>query len=137
MTTVRPGDATAIANLKARYCFAADMAAGDPDRARNLFQGIFTDDFVGDYGFPLEGPEAIIEFMCTMIAKSSEWMIHMVHSPRITVDGDTATGDWTVMVHMKRCEGGAVDVIVGRYADEFRMTPNGWRIVRVVFSRLV
>ncbi|MFD2430197.1 hypothetical protein ACFSUK_22940 [Sphingobium scionense] len=50
------GQAMAIANLKARYCAAADLAAQAPDRARALFADIFTDDFVGDYGLtPLLG----------------------------------------------------------------------------------
>lgn len=129
--------ALAIANLKARYCAAADLAASDQDQARRLFGDIFATDFVGDYGFgPLDGAQAIIDFLCTAIASGSLWMIHMLHSPCIRVDGDHATGDWTVLGYMKRRETGAVDSIMGRYSDRFRHTPRGWRIDAVTFTRL-
>jgi SnoaL-like domain len=129
-------DALAIANLKARYCAAADLSASDQAGARALFDGIFTDDFVGDYGFPLNGPQAIIDFMSTAIAANSEWMVHMLHSPSIEVSGDRATGAWTVMGHMKRREGGQIDVILGRYSDEFVRTAAGWQIAKIRFERV-
>lgn len=129
--------ALAIANLKARYCAAADLSASDPAAARALFADIFTDDFVGDYGLqPLKGAQAIIDFLCTAIAGSSAWLIHMLHSPRVEVAGDAATGDWTVHVHLKRRATGAVDVVIGRYSDTFRLTADGWRIATVRFERL-
>lgn len=132
-----PADhALAIANLKALYCLAADTAAGDPDKAKILFADIFTDDFVGDYGFDLmHGPDAIIAFLCTAIAGGSAWMIHMLHSPRIEIRGDAATGDWTVLVHSRRLESGEMMVVLGRYSDVFRLTPDGWRIARINFWR--
>jgi hypothetical protein len=128
--------ALAIANLKARYCRAADTAAGDPAGARALFADIFTDDFLGDYGFePMYGPQAIVDFLCTAIAGNSEWMIHMLHSPRIEVSGDQAIGDWTILVHSRRRESGEIMVVLGRYSDVFRLTPDGWRIARITFWR--
>ena len=129
-------DALAIANLKARYCAAADLSATDQAGARVLFDGIFADDFVGDYGFPLNGPQAIIDFMCTAIAGNSEWMVHMLHSPSIEIDGDRAIGAWTVMGHMKRREGGQIDVVLGRYSDEFVRTATGWQIAKIRFERV-
>lgn len=129
--------ALAIANLKARYCAAADYSASDPARARELFADVFVEDFVGDYGFdPLIGAQAIIDFLCSAIGGNSEWLIHMLHSPSIKVDGDKATGDWTVLVHLKRRATGAVDMLFGRYSDEFALTPQGWRIATVRFERL-
>lgn len=129
--------ALAIANLKARYCAAADLSASDPDQARRLLADIFADNFVGDYGAGLlHGGQAITDFLCTAISANSEWMIHMLHSPCIEIDGDRATGDWTVLGHMKRRATGAIDSVVGRYSDIFRLTPTGWRIERVTFIRL-
>lgn len=129
--------ALAIANLKASYCAAADLSATDPAAARARFAEIFSDDFVGDYGLePLRGAAAITDFLCTAIAGNSEWLIHMLHSPRIEVTGDRATGDWTVLVHLKRRETGAIDVVFGRYSDAFRLTPQGWRITKVIFERM-
>lgn len=129
--------ALAIANLKARYCAAADLSASDPEQARRLLADIFADNFVGDYGMGLfEGAQAITDFLCTAIGANSEWMIHMLHSPRIEIDGDRATGDWTVLGHMKRRATGAIDSVVGRYSDIFRLTLTGWRIERVTFTRM-
>lgn len=127
----------AIQNLKARYCATADLAAPDPGRARELFEDIFAPDVVGNYGVdPLIGRDALVEFLCTAIAGSSQWLLHAIHSPLIVVNGEYATGDWTVMVHLKRRDGGAVDVLLGRYSDSFRLTPGGWRIEKVNFTQI-
>jgi hypothetical protein len=135
--TVSAEHVHAIQNLKARYCAAADRSAHDPAGAREDFGSIFLPDVVGDYGFePMQGAAALTGFLCTAIAGNSEWLLHMIHSPLIDIAGDRATGDWTVMVHLKRREGGQVDVVIGRYSDEMRLTPEGWRIARVTFSRL-
>jgi hypothetical protein len=127
----------AIQNLKACYCAIADSAASDPEGALAAFGSIFLPDIVADYGFePMLGADALGAFLCTAIAGNSEWVLHMIHTPMIEVAGETATGDWTVMAHLKRREGGQVDVVMGRYSDEFRLTPEGWRIARVAFTRL-
>ena len=99
-------DALEIANLKARYCLAADTSTSDQAGAREMFGALFTEDFVGDYGFGmLEGPKAIADFMVTAIGGGSEWMIHALGSPIIEIDGDSATGDWTIQVESRRREG--------------------------------
>lgn len=135
--TALADQAVAIANLKARYCAAADLSASDPDHARRLFAAIFADDFLGDYGAGLlESPQAITDYLCTAISANSEWMIHMLHSPCIEINGDRATGDWTVLGYMKRRATGTIDTVIGRYSDIFRLTAQGWRIERVTFTRL-
>jgi len=126
-----------IAAVKARYCMAADLCATDPQAARSAMAALFVADAMGDYGYePLHGSDAIAGFLTSAIAANSEWMLHMLHTPLIVVDGDAAQGDWTVLVHCKRREGGANDVIVGRYADTFRRGADGaWRIAHVRFLR--
>lgn len=127
----------AIQNLKARYCAVADSAADDPEGALAAFGSVFLPDVEADYGFePMHGAETLGHFLCTAIAGNSEWVLHMIHSPLIQIDGDTASGDWTVMAHLKRRETGQVDLVRGRYSDQFRLTPDGWRISRVGFERL-
>lgn len=127
----------AIQNIKASYCAAADLSASDPATAKIQMAKIFTEDFVGDYGFePLNGAQAIIDFLCMAISAKSEWVLHMLHSPRIEVSGDQAIGDWTVMAYMKRRDGGQIDTVLGRYSDTFRLTPDGWRLAGVTFRRL-
>jgi hypothetical protein len=128
-------DVAAIQNAKARYCKAVDQLAEDPVSAGREFRAVFLPDVVGDYGYePLHGVEALSDFLCNAIASNSEWRLHMLHSPLVEVDGDRATGDWTVMVYLKR-PGGAVDMLLGRYSDELRRTPDGWRLASIRFRR--
>ena len=129
-------DALAIANLKATYCRAADLTTTDRDAARAMFSGLFTEDFVGDYGFKtLNGEREIVEFMAEAIGGGSEWMVHALGSPLIRVDGDTATGDWTIQVASRRREGQGLMSVVGRYSDSFRKAADGWRIAGIKFDR--
>jgi SnoaL-like domain len=130
-------DALEIANVKARYCAASDQSPVDCDAAMAGYRAVLTDDVVGDYGFRIfHGFDDLTAFMATAVAGSSEWMIHMLHSPDITVNGDRATGKWTVMANMKRSEGGQIDTVLGRYSDEFVRTADGWKISRLGFERL-
>lgn len=129
-------DALAIANLKAAYCRAADTSTSDVEAARAMFAGLFIDDFVGDYGFKvMNGPNEIAEFMIQAIGGGSEWMIHALGSPCILVDGDTATGEWTISVDSRRREGQGLMRVVGRYSDTFRRTADGWKIASITFDR--
>ena len=129
-------DALAIANLKASYCRAADTSCSDPDAARALFAELFVEDFVGDYGFKvMNGPQEITEFMIQAIGGGSEWMIHTLGSPKIELDGNAATGDWTITVDSRRREGAGLMRVVGRYSDTFRRTDNGWKIASIKFDR--
>jgi hypothetical protein len=126
----------AIQNLKARYCATADCSAHDPDGAREAFRSVFTDDVVADYGSGELAGEAVAEFMCTAVPGNSEWMLHMLHSPLVEIDGETATASWTVSVRSKRRPSGAIDDLVGRYDDRLRLTAGGWRIAQVRFTQL-
>ena len=129
-------DACEIANLKARYCRAADTACHDPQAATAGFNGVFTDDFVGDYGFKvMHGEAEMAAFMVQAIGGGSEWMIHALGSPLIVVDGDTATGDWTISVDSRRREGAGLMRVVGRYSDTFRRGAAGWQIASIRFER--
>jgi SnoaL-like domain len=129
-------DAVEIANVKARYCAASDLCPTDIQAALAGFRTAFTKDVVGDYGFKtFHGFDELTGFMTTAVAGNSEWMVHMLHTPRIEVDGDSATGNWTVMGQMKRREGGEIDTVLGRYSDELVRTPEGWRIAKVTFTR--
>ena len=128
-------DALEIANLKARYCAAGDSAPHDPEAAASRLRACFVADATADYGFiQFANPEALIEFMGNAVGGGSEWMIHMLGSPNIEVAGDGATGEWTVAVHSKTRAGEAIQV-VGRYADRFKRTPEGWRISHIKFDR--
>ena len=129
-------DALTIANLKATYCRAADTSCGDEGKARAMFAGLLTDDFVGDYGFKvMHGTTEIVDFMIQAIGGGSQWMIHALGSPCIVVDGDTAQGDWTITVTSRRKDTGELMVINGRYADTFRRVNGAWQIASITFDR--
>jgi len=128
-------DALEIANLKARYCAAGDSAPHDAEGSVAGLRACFVPDATSDYGFiQFDDPEKLIAFMATAVGGGSEWMIHMLGSPRVEVTGDNATGDWTVAVHSKRKDGEKM-LIVGRYFDRFVRTPDGWRISHIRFDR--
>ena len=130
-------DVTEIANVKARYCAASDKSPTDAAAALAGFREVFIDDVIGDYGFRVfNGFDDLTGFMTTAVAGNSESMLHMLHTPCIIVNGDIATGDWTVSSQMKRREGGQIDTVLGRYSDEFIRTNSGWKISRVGFERL-
>ncbi len=129
-------DIVEIQALKARYCVAVDALTDDAAEARRVFGDIFLPEVIGDYGVgaPLDGIDAMTAFLCEAIASNSEWRLHMIHTPLVEVTGDAARGDWTLSVHVKRPDG-PVDLLIGRYSDQFRRTPQGWRIARVRFLR--
>lgn len=128
--------ATEIANLKARYCLASDMCTHDEPAAREIFATLFTDDFTGDYGMvEFANSAALGDFMAQAIGGGSEWMVHMLHSPLIQINGTEATGDWTVSATSKKRADGELQQILGRYSDKFRLTDKGWRISRITFNR--
>ncbi len=129
-------DAFLIANLKARYCQTADQCASCPELARKIFPHVLADDFQGDFGHAtFDGPLAMADFLCTVIAAGSEWMVHMLGSPNIVVDGDSAIGEWTILVWSKKREDGEIMRVIGRYSDAFRRTSEGWRITRIGFKQ--
>ena len=128
-------DIDAIANLKSLYCATSDLGVEDPEAGRAQFADLFTPDFSGDFGMmTFDSPQAITDFLTTVVAAGSEWMVHMLGSPRIIVDGDSATGDWTVLVWSKRAEGGEPMRVIGRYSDQFQRTAQGWRISQIEFK---
>lgn len=129
-------DYSEIQNLKARYCAAGDSATEDRAAAHRRLLELFTDDIKADYGFgEMVGGAAIGVFLSDAIGGGSEWMLHNIHTPLIDIDGDTATGEWTVNVRMKRTGTGSIDFVFGRYSDEFRRVDGEWKISRVRFRR--
>lgn len=124
-----------IANLKARYCAAGDSAPHDAEGAAKGLAACFVPDATADYGFiQFDAPEKLIEFMGSAVGGGSQWMIHMLGSPQIEVSGDSATGNWTIAVHSKKNDGEQM-LIVGRYFDRFKRTPEGWKISHIKFDR--
>jgi ketosteroid isomerase-like protein len=127
-------DIEEISKLKARYCNCVD---GGWDRPTHDFDGVvelFTEDGVWDAGEKLrgDGREGIREFFKK--ARSISFAFHRITNPIIEIDGDTATGNWHVMVALTHPDGRAV-WIAGIYNDEFVRTAEGWKFKRLHFTQ--
>jgi ketosteroid isomerase-like protein len=120
--------------MKATYCESVDACMRDAETAAARLGGLFTEDIHADYGMgPLKGRDAVIEFLVSAIVANNDSLWHSIHTPRIDVSGDSATGHWTLMVRMKHKNSTVFDTLYGRYLDEFRRTQQGWRISSVRF----
>jgi hypothetical protein len=122
-------DSLEIQTLKALCMEIIDNVHFDPPAARGKLAALFVDDIKADYGPAglFEGRDAVLEFLVNISAKPA-WLWHSLHSPRVEVSGDTATGYWT-MNGQGRMQGS--DEMVGsinRCRDEFRRTADGWKI---------
>ena len=127
-------DVVAIQNTKALYCTTVDRITDDKAGVAEDFGRIFLPDVVAEYGAgPVPGADAVTDFLSNALVANSLWRIHMLHTPLIKINGDTATGDWTVMVYLQRPGDSQMEMVLGRYSDTFRRTADGWRIARVRF----
>jgi hypothetical protein len=132
----RVRDILQLQAMKAVYCETVDSCVKDSTNAAAVFRELFTADVKADYGLgPLNGRDAVSEFLLGAIAATSDSLWHSIHSPRIDVTGHTAVGRWTIMARMKHKGSTTFDTLFGRYLDEFRRTPQGWRVSSVRFIR--
>jgi len=131
-------DVLAIQNLMADYSNAADggwnRATHDPDRVAALF----TEDGIweGDKGGKVEGREAI-STLFTDLQKTTPFAFHTMANPRIEVNGDSAVGQWHLILFLVTGEGTVVDrplgeiIGTGVYTNDFVRTPEGWRFKKI------
>ncbi len=61
------------------------------------------------------------------------FIIHNVMNPLIEIDGDQARGEWHAMIATTAAEGQAFWTF-GRYLNEYRRTPDGWRYTRMALE---
>jgi ketosteroid isomerase-like protein len=77
-----------------------------------------------------KGPAAIEALMTTLLADRVGTTFHIVSSPQVSLDGDTASSTvmWTVV---GRGSDNAPEVpMLGRHVDQLVRTPQGWRFQR-------
>jgi uncharacterized protein (TIGR02246 family) len=134
----RAEDVLAIHNLMADYSNAADggwnRATHDPDAVAALF----TEDGVweGDKGGKVEGRAAIRELFA-YLQKTTPFAFHTMANPRIEVNGDSAVGQWHLILFLVTGEGAVVDRPLGDifgtgiYTNHFVRTPAGWRFRKI------
>jgi ketosteroid isomerase-like protein len=100
------------------------------------YASLFTDDaeWVGNLG-KVVGPEQIEQLLKETLEvwdDDRQRTYHLVLNPAIDVDGDTATAtsNWGYVTRDER--DAPVFLMLGRYLDELRRTPEGWRFSRRV-----
>jgi ketosteroid isomerase-like protein len=102
----------------------------------HAYAALFTDDaeWIGNLGKVI-GPEQIERLLTETLEvwdDDRERTHHLVLNPVIDVDGDTATAE-SSWAYVTRDEHDApVLLMLGRYLDELRRTPDGWRFSRRV-----
>lgn len=130
-----------IRALKARYGLAVDVAVSSPATSDPAaFDHVFMPDAVVDFPGSLgrhEGLEAIRRIYCEVLPATRTSMWHAFHSPLIDIQGDDASGSWTVTA----CAQSAGDppearsLILGRYRETYRRSTAGWRIQTLSFEK--
>jgi ketosteroid isomerase-like protein len=126
-------DIEEISKLKARYCNYVDGGWDRPTHDYDGVASIFTEDGVWEAvpTIRAETREGIREYFRK--AQDISLAFHRVTNPIIEVDGDTATGNWHVLVALTHPNGKAV-WIGGIYNDDFVRTDEGWKFKKLSFA---
>lgn len=121
-----------LEELKYRYVRALDTKDWD------LFASCFTEDATASYGERLtfDGPDAIVAFMRENLGPTMI-TVHQVHHPELAVDGDEATGTWSLMDRVIMTEFRFLLDGASFYRDRYRRGADGvWRIAHTGYERL-
>jgi uncharacterized protein (TIGR02246 family) len=123
---IRLEDQLAIHQLFIDY--GEHLDSGDFDAYANLF----AEDgeiFLGPIG-KAKGRSEIKALMVSQLAADVGTTFHIISSPRVTIDGDSArsTVMWSVAVLAD--DGLARISMVGHHVDQLTRTPDGWKIQR-------
>ncbi|MEM9704786.1 MAG: nuclear transport factor 2 family protein [Pseudomonadota bacterium] len=112
-----------IRRLKARYLNACD--AKDVDAIRACFTEDAKIDFPPIGTFDLDG---LINIFTKMAATTPIVDVHQGHNGEIEVTGDTARATWNLGFATYDPRNKAFRMLASFYTDEYRKTPDGWRI---------
>lgn len=119
-------DTEAIKQLKHLYCRLVDN--GDWEALDRLW----TEDARCDYGFfgCFEGRASIMDgFFRSLVEPATSFNAHMVHNPVISIDGDTARGNWYLTAQTVIQPYNQAVWAMGVYEDVFRRSGGGeWKI---------
>lgn len=121
-----------LEELKYRYLRALDHKDWD------LFASLFTSDATAEYGprVSFDGPHAIVAFMRENLGPTMI-TLHQVHHPELQVEGDTATGTWSLQDRVIMTEHRLLLDGMSTYRDRYRRGPDGtWRISHTGYERV-
>ena len=133
MTNPSQDDRTAICELKARYCRLLDT------KQWAAWAELFTPDFVLDTSEaggppPISGRSEAI-FMVRQTIETAH-TAHQVHTPEITINGDSATGIWAMQDRVI-FETGFALTGYGHYTETYARQDGMWRIASSKLTRLL
>jgi ketosteroid isomerase-like protein len=121
-----------IADVLYRYSSAVDSF--DTDGLRSTL----ADDIWAQYGNgdPVEGGDKLASWIAGATA-TAIWQHHLLNVYHITVDGDQAkTLSYLTSYQVFEENPDAAVILVARYHDELRRTPDGWRLSKRVMELL-
>jgi ketosteroid isomerase-like protein len=124
----------AILNIKHRYGELVDRLASRINQTDVEALGeLFTEDaFVDFVAVQLPGRQAILDLYGGVMQKNFAWVWHSFHSPIVEVNGDHASGRWTLQGMTITHQSPTPTTVYGRYADEFVRTAQGWRMSKMI-----
>jgi hypothetical protein len=127
-------DYIAIMNLAAQYSHTLDGCDWEGLGA------CFTQDAIAEFSVqpePLKGRQAIVEFIRNGRLRFDVTQ-HVIGTPSINIDGDTAHASFYIMAqHVASQDGQTKRCLVGvRYNDDLQRTEEGWRLAHRRISRL-
>jgi ketosteroid isomerase-like protein len=125
-------DRTDIADVLYRYSSAVDSF----DNAG--LRSVLADDIWAQYGNgdPVEGGDKLSAWI-TEATATVIWQHHLLNVYHVTVDGDHAkTLSYLTSYQVFEENPDAAIILVARYHDELRRTPDGWKISKRVMELL-
>jgi ketosteroid isomerase-like protein len=114
------------------YRYASTIDRFDWDGLRS----VLADDLVAQYGNadPVHGGDAVAEWIGGFCA-DVEWQHHLLSVYHVEIDGDDAKALVYHTSHqMFRDDPNAPKLLVGRYHNELRREPDGWKISRLLLE---
>ena len=125
-------DRTDIADVLYRYSSAVDSF----DKAG--VRSALADDIWAQYGNgdPVEGGDKLADWIAGATA-TVIWQHHLLNVYHINIDGDQAkTLSYLTSYQVFKEDPDAAIILVARYHDELKRTPDGWKISRRVMEVL-
>jgi hypothetical protein len=128
-TVQRVADILDIQALKALYYEILDSVRLDRTKADLRLREILTEDVKLDHGAAgqITGKDNVVNHLMDVCCKP-EWLMHTLHTPRVEVTGDAATGYWTTAGQARFHGSKALATSASRARADFRRTSQGWRI---------
>jgi hypothetical protein len=126
-------DVYAIQKLKYQYCRFLDT------KEFASMCGLMTEDVTVEYGggaITLTGRQAVQDYLSKAMESPSMLTSHLVSHPEIDVEGDTATGRWSLVDTVILDDLGIVIRGASIYSDRYVRTDEGWRIQHTGYKRL-